>query len=181
MHRLSTRPTVQVRQWFAVTAGRRPAGALNAASRASILLVVCLGLASGAEYLVSLPPRSLQLPPGLTVALAPVWPQPGPVLLAILLFCLAAAAFVAATRLSGASAESTCPTAALSVERNPTGNPSRGTLLVLGGGFVLWTWVIVRLASNPTDFSLPGLFLLAVGAIVASFAYHERRLLRPHL
>src|SRR5206468_2516624 len=62
------------------------------------LLTISAGLAGAAEYFLTVRPTVVQLPPDVTAALQPIWPHPGAVGAAIVLFAAAAACFVLATR-----------------------------------------------------------------------------------
>lgn len=60
---------------------------------AALLVLAGLLLAGAAQGVLELLPGFLRLPPDLCRTLEPIWPSPGPVLLALVLFLLAANAF----------------------------------------------------------------------------------------
>lgn len=128
-----------------------------------LFLLVGLALAAAAQWILADLPGFSFLPPGWVERLTPVWPHPGPVLAATVLFVAAAAVFGISAR--GLSTESE-PLLPLSPDRSAP-QAARFALLLAGAGLLLHGWILTRLWSNPAGPSYGPWFALALLLVLA--------------
>jgi hypothetical protein len=136
-----------------------------------LFLLVGVGLAAAAQWVLADLPSFSFLPPGWVEQLTPVWPHPGPALVAILLFVAAAAIFgISARGLSKASK----PLLPLSSDGSVP-RARRFALLLAGVGLLLYGWILTRLWSNPNGPSYGPWFALALLLVLAGAIAREGR------
>ncbi len=141
-------------------------------SRLTSDLLVLAGLllaGIGQGLLVALP-GGLDLPPALHAALSPVWPHPGPVLCALVLFALASAAFAFGVARSS-------PFASPCLDEPVPGPVQRfgaGAWSLAIAGICIALFVLEQTARAYAAWQ-PPVYLAAVGLAIGAFAVHERR------
>jgi hypothetical protein len=118
-------------------------------------------------------PDTLHIPSGLYGALLPIWPQPAPVVYAILLFFIAMPCFALAVLWSGSDP----PIPSYDVAPPRIARPLIPTATLLIVGLALLGWVLVKLGTTPYDPAYPRWYALSVIILLAALIYNERLLL----
>lgn len=135
-----------------------------------LLTLLAMILVACGQWLLVAQPNVLSLSPDLSSALQPVWPTPGPVLLAIALFLIALPCYTTALR-------SALPDSSIGVEAMRRGEIARSvwpTMALCFPGLGLQGWVLLQLATTAYAPAYPRWFLLSVVLLVLSLAWNER-------
>ncbi len=137
---------------------------------ASARLGLAFLLAVVAQGILMTLPRALAPPSALLDSLRPIWPHAGPVVVATMLFIVAAAWY--GSVVAAFAGEAPWPAASFKAEL--TGRSDPVFLGCLTTGVALLGFVVVRLATTDDEPGAATWFVLALALTLAGLAWHER-------